>query len=107
LLRALRTVLEAAGYVVRGAASAAVAARNLQAESGIPSKTLTSLLSTVEDPDSTVLTGVDVLVVDEANLTDDRDRARLYHRAARTGTRIVEVGDKLQLRGVGAGSRSS
>ncbi|MDU0294281.1 MobF family relaxase [Saccharothrix longispora] len=104
LLRALRTVLEAAGYVVRGAASAAVAARNLQAESGIPSKTLTSLLSTVEDPDSTVLTGVDVLVVDEANLTDDRDRARLYHRAARTGTRIVEVGDKLQLRGVGAGS---
>ncbi|WP_447009060.1 MobF family relaxase [Saccharothrix sp. DSM 118769] len=104
LLRALRTILEAAGYVVRGAASAAVAARNLQAESGIPSKTLTSLLSSVEAPDSTVLVGVDVLVVDEANLTDDRDRARLYQRAAHTGTRIVEVGDKLQLRGVGAGS---
>ncbi|GAA1308894.1 AAA family ATPase [Saccharothrix xinjiangensis] len=104
LLRALRTVLEAAGYVVQGAASAAVAARNLQAESGTPSRTLTSLLTSVEAPDSTVLVGVDVLVVDEANLTDDRDRARLYQRAAHTGTRIIEVGDKLQLRGVGAGS---
>ncbi|MFC6094944.1 AAA family ATPase [Saccharothrix lopnurensis] len=104
LLRALRTVLEAAGYVVQGAASAAVAARNLQAESGIFSMTLTSLLTSVEDPDSAVLVGVDVLVVDEANLTDDRDRARLYQRAARTGTRVIEVGDKLQLRGVGAGS---
>ncbi|KOX27066.1 hypothetical protein ADK67_14670 [Saccharothrix sp. NRRL B-16348] len=104
LLRVLRTILEAAGYVVQGAASAAVAARNLQAESGIPSRTLTSLLTTAEDPDTTVLTGVDVLVVDEANLTDDRDRARLYRRAAHTGTRIIEVGDKLQLRGVGAGS---
>ena len=104
LLRALRTVLEAAGYVIQGAASAAVAARNLQAESGISSKTLTSLLSTVEAPDSTVLVGVDVIVVDEANLTDDRDRARLYQRAVQTGTRVIEVGDKLQLRGVGAGS---
>jgi conjugative relaxase-like TrwC/TraI family protein len=104
LLRALRAILEAAGYVVQGAASAAVATRNLQAESGIPSRTLTSLLATVEDPDTTALTGVDVLVVDEANLTDDRDRARLYRRAEHTGTRIIEVGDKLQLRGVGAGS---
>ncbi|GAB2992426.1 AAA family ATPase [Saccharothrix stipae] len=104
LLRALRTTLEAAGYVVEGTASAAVAARNLQAESGIPSRTLASLLFTAEDLDSTALTGVDVLVVDEANLTDDRARARLYRRATRTGTRIVEVGDKLQLRGVGAGS---
>ncbi|WP_447002377.1 AAA family ATPase [Saccharothrix isguenensis] len=104
LLRALRAILEAAGHVVQGAASAAVAARNLQAESGIPSRTLSSLLANVEDPGSTALTGIDVLVVDEANLTDDRDRARLYQRAAQTGTRVIEVGDKLQLRGVGAGS---
>jgi hypothetical protein len=42
--------------------------------------------------------------LDEANLTDDRDRARLYQAAAQTGTKIVEVGDPKQLRGVGVGS---
>jgi hypothetical protein len=50
------------------------------------------------------LVGVDVLVLDEANLTDDRDRAVLYTEAARTGTKVVEVGDPKQLRGVGCGS---
>jgi len=50
------------------------------------------------------LSGVDVLVLDEANLTDDRDRAVLYTEAQRTGTKIVEVGDPQQLRGVGCGS---
>jgi len=45
-----------------------------------------------------------VLVLDEANLTDDRDRAVLYTEAARTGTKLVEVGDPRQLRGVGCGS---
>lgn len=50
------------------------------------------------------LVGVDVFVLDEANLTDDRDRAVLYTEARRTGTKVVEVGDPLQLRGVGCGS---
>ena len=45
-----------------------------------------------------------MLVLDEANLTDDRDRAVLYTEAARTGTKLVEVGDPRQLRGVGCGS---
>lgn len=50
------------------------------------------------------LTGVDVLVLDEANLTDDRDRARLYTAGAQAGSKLVEVGDPKQLRGVGCGS---
>src|SRR5664279_1767320 len=50
------------------------------------------------------LAGVDVLVLDEANLTDDRDRAVLYRAAAQAGTKLVEVGDPKQLRGVGCGS---
>jgi len=43
-------------------------------------------------------------VLDEANLTDDRDRAALYQAAGRAGTKLVEVGDPQQLRGVGCGS---
>jgi ATP-dependent exoDNAse (exonuclease V) alpha subunit len=47
---------------------------------------------------------VDVLVLDEASLTEDRDRAWLYRVAARCGTKLVEIGDPKQLRGVGCGS---
>lgn len=103
LMRTVRAVYEAAGYVIHGAATAAVAAQNLETESGIPTRTIASLLDAIvngKDP----LRGVDVLAIDEANLTDDRDRAQLYLQAATHGTKIVEVGDGKQLRGVGMGS---
>ncbi|TCO46426.1 conjugative relaxase-like TrwC/TraI family protein [Actinocrispum wychmicini] len=102
LMRAARVAWEAAGYRVAGAATAAVAAQNLAAESGIASRTVAQWLWRIDHRDG--LAGVDVLVLDEANLTGDRDRARLYTAAAQAGTKIVEVGDPRQLRGVGVGS---
>ncbi|WP_157495428.1 MobF family relaxase [Kutzneria sp. 744] len=105
LMRALRVVMESAGYVVRGLATAAVAAHNLEAKSGIPSRTVASLLFRIRaEPDDPRLTGIDMLVLDEANLTEDRDRAALYRWAADHHVRIVEIGDHHQLRGVGVGS---
>ncbi len=139
-MRAARAAWEAEGYVVAGAATAAVAAQNLQTESGIGARTVAQWVHAIgqagdarecaangyqpaarggQQPqplddaarrqvDRTAryggLAGVDVLVLDEANLTDDRDRAVLYTEAARTGTKLVEVGDPKQLRGVGCGS---
>ncbi|MFL6140422.1 MAG: MobF family relaxase [Labedaea sp.] len=102
LMRAARVAWEAAGYQVAGAATAVVAAQNLAAESGIRARTVAQWLWRIDNRDG--LAGIDVLVVDEANLTNDRDRARLYQAAALTGTKIVEVGDPKQLRGVGVGS---
>ena len=102
LMRAARVAWEAAGYRVAGAATAAVAAQNLAAESGIPSRTVAQWLWRIDNRDG--LAGIDVLVFDEANLTSDRDRAKLYTAAAEAGTKIVEVGDPQQLRGVGVGS---
>lgn len=102
LMRAARVAWEAAGYRVAGAATAAVAAQNLAAESGIPARTVEQWLWRTHNRDG--LAGIDVLVLDEANLTNDRDRAVLYQAAAQTGTKIVEVGDPKQLRGVGVGS---
>jgi conjugative relaxase-like TrwC/TraI family protein len=129
LLRAARTAWEAEGYTVAGAATAAVAAQNLQTESGIEARTVAQWVREIDVGDATRaalaggqltdpgvlaqaqrdaglpgLAGVDVLVLDEANLTDDRDRAALYTAAARSGTKLVEVGDPKQLRGVGCGS---
>jgi len=129
LMRAARTAWEAEGYTVAGATTAAVAAQNLQLESGIDSRTVAQWVreigvgdaaraalagGTITDPELLAqaqrdaalpgLAGVDVLVLDEANLTDDRDRAALYTAAARSGTKLVEVGDPKQLRGVGCGS---
>jgi AAA domain len=46
---------------------------------------------------------VDVLVLDEVSLTEDRDRAWLYREAKRTSTKLVKIGDPRQLRGVGCG----
>ncbi|HEX6356065.1 MobF family relaxase [Actinophytocola sp.] len=102
LMRAARVAWEAAGYRVAGAATAAVAAQNLAAESGIASRTVAQWLWRIDNRDG--LAGIDVLVLDEANLTSDRDRAKLYTAAAEAGTKIVEVGDPQQLRGVGVGS---
>ena len=102
LMRTARVAWQAQGYVVAGAATAAVAAQNLAAESGIESRTVAQWRHRIRA--GAGLAGIDVLVLDEANLTSDRDRARLYQAARRSGTKIVEVGDPKQLRGVGVGS---
>ncbi|MFC5820966.1 MobF family relaxase [Nonomuraea harbinensis] len=103
LMAAVKTAFEVRGLVVRGAATAAVAAANLSAESGIASHTIAGWLRRIRDPDRRGLRGVDVLVVDEAAMVDDRELAALLREAERRGTKVVLVGDPLQLRAVGVG----
>ncbi|MFI6579365.1 MobF family relaxase [Nocardiopsis sp. NPDC050513] len=90
-----------AGYRVEGAATAAVAAANLQAESQIASNTVATWLRRIESGPG--LEGVDVLVVDEAAMVDDRSMAVLVGEAERTGTKIVGIGDPKQLKAIGVG----
>ncbi len=101
LMSALRAAYEATGQTVAGASTAAVAAANLQTEAGITSRTIASWLARVDDGQG--LSGVDVLVVDEAAMVDDRHLARLLTAAGETGTKVVAIGDPLQLRAVGVG----
>jgi conjugative relaxase-like TrwC/TraI family protein len=106
LMRAARVAWEAKGLVVAGSATAAVAAQQLAAHSGMESRTVAQWLAQVEH--GAGLAGVDVLVVDEANLTDDRAREALWAAAARVGVeQIVQIHDPTQLRGAGCGSMSS
>ncbi|MGV9600722.1 MobF family relaxase [Streptosporangium sandarakinum] len=103
LMAAARAGWESRGLVVAGAATAAVAAANLTAESGIASRTIAAWLAAINDPARPGLNGIDVLVIDEAAMVDDRDLAALLAEAHRTGTKAVLLGDPLQLRAVGVG----
>ncbi|WP_143267256.1 MobF family relaxase [Amycolatopsis thailandensis] len=102
LMDAVRLAYESEGFVIAGAATQGVTAQNLQAESGIPSRTIAQWRFRIENGQG--LHGVDVLVLDEAGMIDDRARAQIYLAANASRTKILEIGDPKQLRGVGVGS---
>ncbi|MCC3767582.1 MobF family relaxase [Streptomyces sp. UNOC14_S4] len=102
IMDAARQAWEAQGLVIAGASTAAVAAANLKAEAGITSRTLASWLMGIRKG-GRGLAGVDVLVVDEDAMCDDRDIAELLEHAAKTGTKVVGIGDPKQLHSPGIG----
>ncbi|GAB3977634.1 hypothetical protein GCM10029978_067880 [Actinoallomurus acanthiterrae] len=107
LMEIARAAWEADGMIVAGASTAAVACANLQLETGIRTMTIAGWLNRIQRGPG--LTGVDVLIVDEAAMVDDRQKAQLLAHAATTGTKIVGIGDpdQLQSPGVGEASRRS
>jgi hypothetical protein len=102
LTEALRVGYEMRGMVVAGATLAASAGAGLQAESGIPTRTIAGWLASIR-AGREGLAGIDVLVVDEAAMADDRQMHVLVAEAERTGTKLIMVGDPLQLRSPGVG----
>jgi len=101
IMRAARQVWQDQGLRVGGAATAAVAAANLHAEAGIASRTIASLLEAVKNGQG--LGDIDVLVIDEGAMVDDRALARLLTAAETQGVKVVGIGDPKQLRAVGIG----
>ncbi|GAA0924929.1 MobF family relaxase [Streptomyces thermoalcalitolerans] len=101
LMEACRIGWDAVGLTYAGASLSAVAAQNLYEGSGIPSSTVATWLQRIHE--GTGLAGIDVLVLDEAAMTDDRSMAALLTEAARTGTKVIAVGDPQQLQAIGPG----
>ncbi|MET9820581.1 MULTISPECIES: MobF family relaxase [Streptomyces] len=101
LIEACRIGWDTTGTTYAGATLAAVAAQQLHGASGIPARTVAAWLGEIENGNG--LRGVDVLVVDEATMVDDRAAALLLGEAARTGTKVVGFGDHLQLQAIGPG----
>lgn len=106
-LGALREAYERDGIPVVGACVAGKAARGLEEESGIGSRTVYGLLRDLEGGDQqradAALPRRSVLVVDEAGMLGTRDAARLLEAARERECRVVLVGDAKQLQAIDAG----
>lgn len=103
MLKSAREAWEAAGYTVKGAALAGIAAENLESASGITSRTLASWeFSWSHDHDQ--LGNRDVLVIDEAGLVGTRQLARVLEKAEKAGAKVVFAGDHEQMQAIEAGA---
>lgn len=103
LMSAVRAAFEDSGLVVEGTSTAAIAVDGLRRTAGLATaRTLASYLASL-DKGFSPLSGVDVLMVDEAAMADDRDMARLLTHAAQVGTKVIGIGDPAQLRSPGIG----
>jgi len=103
MLGVARSVWEAAGYRVRGAALSGIAAEGLEAGSGIDSRTLASLERAWAAGVDLLARG-DVLVVDEAGMVGSRQMARMLSAVQDAGAKLVLVGDPEQLQAIEAGA---
>ena len=94
---------QAQGFNVRGAALAGKAADELQAGSGIESRTLASLEYAWKNGKDR-LSHQDILVIDEAGMVGSRQLARVLKAAEQAGAKVVLLGDDKQLSAIEAGA---
>ncbi|MEO0853361.1 MAG: MobF family relaxase, partial [Cyanobacteria bacterium J06648_11] len=100
-LAEVKAIAESQGYVVRGFAPSAEAAKGLGEAVGILSATVASLLfSPVPEPPI----ANQIWAIDEAGLLSAKDGLALLQRAEREGARTIWVGDTRQLSAVEAGN---
>jgi len=103
LLGAAREAWEAQGYRVHGMTLSGIAAENLEASSGIASRTVASRLWYWER-DRERLSAHDIVVVDEAGMLGSRQLARVVSEVHHAGAKLVLVGDPEQLQAIEAGA---
>ena len=102
-MKVAREAWQAQGFNVRGAALAGKAADELQAGSGIDSRTLASLEFAWKNGKDK-LTSRDVLVIDEAGMIGSRQLGRVLKAAEQAGAKVVLLGDDKQLAAIEAGA---
>lgn len=103
LLGAAKEAWEAQGYNVLGATLSGIAAENLEAGSGIASRTLASR-QYYWGRGKQLLTSNDILVVDEAGMIGSRQLAKVLEIAEQSQAKVVLVGDPYQLQAIEAGA---
>ena len=101
-LNLAREMWEGSHYRVIGASLAARAAKELEDQAHIPSRTIAKLLIDL-DRGTEKLDDRTVLVIDEAAMVGTRALARLFDAAEAGGSRLILVGDPHQLQSIEAG----
>lgn len=122
MLKHARDIFESEGYKVYGMSLAGQAARNLEDESGIESRTIHSFLNQLEkeagkfNPNQDLenksnwdTVGIhknekEVWIVDEASMINNNLFNELCKAAEERGSKVVFIGDNKQLQAIGAGS---
>jgi conjugative relaxase-like TrwC/TraI family protein len=102
MLKALASAFKAGGFEVFGCCQSAAATRNLARETGIPSRTLASLLLAAREGKAKIGPKT-ILVLDEAGMVGSSDFALLQAEATKAGAKLVAVGDPKQLQPIAAG----
>jgi len=102
MLEAAKDAFESEGYKVTGCSLSGKAAAELQGGSGIKSQTIHSLLQEL-DSGKRQFTNKDILVMDEAAMTDTRLMSRVKDAVEKAGAKLIKAGDTKQLQAVGAG----
>jgi Ti-type conjugative transfer relaxase TraA len=103
MLGVAKQAWEHAGFEVRGIALSGIAAENLEAGSGIASRTIASLEHQWAQGRE-LLDRNHVLVIDEAGMVGSRQLERVLSEAERRGAKVVLVGDPEQLQAIEAGA---
>lgn len=98
LLKIAAEQASACGYIVKGLAPSASAAREL-AGAGIGAETITAFIHR----EAKKINARTLLIVDEAGMASTRQMHAILNEAAATGCRVVLVGDTAQLHSVEAG----
>jgi conjugative relaxase-like TrwC/TraI family protein len=97
MLGAVRKSYEDSGWKVQGIAYTGQAARNLQNESGIESKTIASWLPQKNVDNRTVV------ILDEAGTVGSKQMADVMEKVEHSGGKLILVGDERQLQPIAAG----
>lgn len=112
MLRGLRTLAEAEGYVVRGMAPTGAAAKQLSRETGMAADTVSMFVIKESQLQKDIAFArqyaeferkAELWVVDESSFLSQRQKATVDSLAQRAGAKVVYLGDVLQLQGVEAG----
>lgn len=102
LLKPLKEHYDSNNYRVLGAALSGKVAKALQAETGIPSSTIASLVYRLRN-NQIALSKEHVLIIDEAGMVDFGSMAYLVESVNKVGAKIILVGDPDQLKPIHKG----
>ena len=102
MLKAVGAVYRSAGFEVLGCCQSAAASQNLSRETGIGSRTIASLLLSLQESRSR-LSARSVVVLDEAGMVGSKEFSILQKHVMDAGAKLVCVGDPKQLQPIDAG----